>query len=204
MAMAKSLAMWSGKSAMFAPMRASAMFCTGANDLLRGTCKWFDSQKGFGFITVDNEERDVSWAGGKRARHARHHGLPRWHCRHSVRAGAEPSPVRGLQFCCCFLQQVFVHQRNIHADGFRSLAEGEPLEFQIKEDSRSGKVQTRHPQLARSPALQALPTDGTDGLRCSRPQMAAFNVTGPDGAAVQGAPRRDQNDRYDDGYRNDY
>lgn len=106
-------------------MRAS--FCTGANGLLKGTCKWFDTQKGFGFITVDNEERDV-----------------------------------------------FVHQRNIHADGFRSLAEGEPLEFEIKEDSRSGK-------------------------------MAAFNVTGPEGAAVQGAPRRDPpRDRYDDGYRNDY
>ena len=46
------------------------------------------------------------------------------------------------------LSQVFVHQRNIHADGFRSLAEGEPLEFQIKEDSRSGKVHTRHPPSA--------------------------------------------------------
>ena len=62
------------------------------------------------------------------------------------------------------LSQVFVHQRNIHADGFRSLAEGEPLEFQIKEDSRSGKVQPRttHPPLARSFALQALPAAGTD------------------------------------------
>ena len=119
--------------------------------------------------------------------------------------GQAQSPRRVVAFSfCCLFSQVFVHQRNIHADGFRSLAEGEPLEFQIKEDSRSGKVQTRHPQLARSPALQALPTDGTDGLRCSRPQMAAFNVTGPEGAAVQGAPRRDQNDRYDDGYRNDY
>jgi len=39
--------------------------------------------------------------------------------------------------------------------------------------------------------------------------MAAFNVTGPEGAAVQGAPRRDPprdryGSRYDDGYRNDY
>jgi hypothetical protein len=100
---------------------------------------------------------------------------------------------------------VFVHQRNIHADGFRSLAEGEPLEFEIKEDSRSGKVQTRHRLLARSPALQALPTDRNWRLCCCCPQMAAFNVTGPEGAAVQGAPRRDPpRDRYDDGYRNDY
>ena len=37
--------------------------------------------------------------------------------------------------------------------------------------------------------------------------MAAFNVTGPEGAAVQGAPRRDPprdryGSRYDDSYRN--
>jgi len=32
--------------------------------------------------------------------------------------------------------------------------------------------------------------------------MSAFNVTGPEGAAVQGAPA--PRDRYDDGYRNDY
>ena len=155
MAMAKSLAMWSGKSAMFAPMRAS--FCTGANDLLRGTCKWFDSQKGFGFITVDNEERDVSRAGGKRARHARPDGSPRWYCRHGLQPGAEPAGswppallLKGKQPPVLLLlsPQVFVHQRNIHADGFRSLAEGEPLEFQIKEDSRSGKVHTRHPPSA--------------------------------------------------------
>ena len=171
MAMAKSLAMWSGKSAMFAPMRAS--FCTGANDLLRGTCKWFDSQKGFGFITVDNEERDVSRAGGKRARHARPDGSPRWYCRHGLQPAAEPAGswppallLKGKQPPVLLLlsPQVFVHQRNIHADGFRSLAEGEPLEFQIKEDSRSGKVQPRttHPPLARSFALQALPAAGTD------------------------------------------
>merc|ERR1719223_1078267 len=53
---------------------------------------------------------------------------------------------------------VFVHQTSIHAEGFRSLAEGEEVEFEIVEEE-SGK--------------------------CS-----AQNVTGPNGAYVQGAPRR--------------
>ena len=58
-----------------------------------GTCKWFDSKKGFGFIKVDGEEgRDV-----------------------------------------------FVHQTAIHAEGFRNLAEDEPVEFDIVE--RNGKEQ---------------------------------------------------------------
>mmetsp|Transcript_15317 Transcript_15317/g.40473 ORF Transcript_15317/g.40473 Transcript_15317/m.40473 type:complete len:99 (-) Transcript_15317:189-485(-) len=34
---------------------------------------------------------------------------------------------------------VFVHQTRIHKDGFRSLAEGEPLEFKVVEDG--GKAQ---------------------------------------------------------------
>ena len=35
---------------------------------------------------------------------------------------------------------VFVHQTAIHAKGFRSLAEGEEVEFEIGEDHRTGKV----------------------------------------------------------------
>jgi len=63
---------------------------------------------------------------------------------------------------------VFVHQTAIHAEGFRSLAEGEPVEFTTMEDPSNGKIK-------------------------------AQNVTGPMGAYVQGAPRR--NDfRRDDGY----
>jgi cold shock CspA family protein len=61
---------------------------------------------------------------------------------------------------------VFVHQTDIYAPGFRSLAEGEPLEFRVQTDSKTGK-------------------------------MKAVDVTGPDGAYVQGAPR-------DPGYGDEY
>mmetsp|Transcript_2319 Transcript_2319/g.2588 ORF Transcript_2319/g.2588 Transcript_2319/m.2588 type:complete len:207 (-) Transcript_2319:324-944(-) len=53
---------------------------------------------------------------------------------------------------------VFVHQSDLHAEGFRSLREGEGVEFAIE--------------------------TGEDG------RNKAVNVTGPEGACVQGAPRR--------------
>lgn len=62
---------------------------------------------------------------------------------------------------------VFVHQTSIHSEGFRSLAEGESVEFTTMEDPSNGKIK-------------------------------AQNVTGPMGAFVQGAPRR--NDFGNDGY----
>jgi cold shock CspA family protein len=34
---------------------------------------------------------------------------------------------------------VFVHQTAVYAQGFRSLAEGEPVEFDVEEDPRRGK-----------------------------------------------------------------
>ena len=55
---------------------------------------------------------------------------------------------------------VFVHQSDIYAPGFRSLAEGEPVEFKLAVDPNTGKSK-------------------------------AVEVTGPNGAYVQGAPRRD-------------
>jgi len=76
----------------------------------KGVVKFFDSKKGFGFITPDNGDADI-----------------------------------------------FVHQSNIHAQGFRSLAEGEKVEFTTEEQDK--------------------------GLK-------AVNVTGPNGAHVQGAPRK--------------
>ena len=49
-----------------------------------GTCKWFNSEKGYGFVSPDDGSEDV-----------------------------------------------FVHQSVIKAQGFRSLAEGEPVEFEV-------------------------------------------------------------------------
>lgn len=51
-----------------------------------GTCKWWNSQKGYGFITPDDGSSEV-----------------------------------------------FVHQTAIQSDGFRSLAEGEELEYNVEQ-----------------------------------------------------------------------
>ena len=61
-------------------------------NVVSGTCKWFDSSKGFGFIAVDGEESDI-----------------------------------------------FVHQSEIYAPGFRSLADGERVEFKVSADDRTGE-----------------------------------------------------------------
>merc|ERR1719240_2376717 len=74
--------------------RATALLMQAAvGDKLSGTVKWFNSEKGFGFIEVEDEENDY-----------------------------------------------FVHQSDIYAPGFRSLAEGESVEFIVAQDDRSGKI----------------------------------------------------------------
>jgi cold shock CspA family protein len=64
---------------------------------------------------------------------------------------------------------VFVHQTSIHADGFRSLAEGEQVEFTVEVDPKKGK-------------------------------SFASNVTGPAGKFVQGAPRQERKNSYDNDF----
>ena len=90
------------------------LFINAANfSVLKGTVKFFDPVKGFGFITPENGE-----------------------------------------------EEVFVHQTEIKADGFRSLADGEDVEFEIRiNEERGGK-------------------------------KYAANVTGPDGANVLGSVKQ--------------
>ena len=89
---------------------------------------------------------------------------------------------RGFGFIEAGEEDLFVHFSGIEGKGFRSLAEGEPVEFTVTRGDR-GKLQ-------------------------------AVQVTGPEGARVQGAPRRessyeerrprfdrdrfDRDDRFDD------
>lgn len=57
--------------------------------MTKGTVKWFDDQKGFGFITVDGEDEDC-----------------------------------------------FVHHSAIQMPGFKSLAEGDKVEFDLVQNDR--------------------------------------------------------------------
>ena len=76
------------------PVRHNAMLTRLAMaDIQKGTVKWFDSTKGFGFIAPDNEDPDV-----------------------------------------------FVHQTSIQTEGYRSLAQGEAVEFQLHEENGRTKA----------------------------------------------------------------
>ena len=83
--------------ALRAPVAPQAIQMIDVGASCTGTCKWFDSSKGFGFIAVDGEESDI-----------------------------------------------FVHQSEIYAPGFRSLADGEKVEFKVSADDRTGEHQPVH------------------------------------------------------------
>ena len=64
------------------------------DQILTGVCKWFDTTKGFGFISPDTGGADV-----------------------------------------------FVHQSVIQAEGFRSLGQGEKVEYKMGLNEKTGKQQ---------------------------------------------------------------
>ena len=96
-------------SAMFTPMvklpvrtfiRSSNYLLDDGTNTQKGTVKWFDVKKGFGFIVPDDDGDDD--------------------------------------------EDIFVHQSAIHARGFRSLADGEEVEYEIHQDPRSGKLSAQN------------------------------------------------------------
>jgi CspA family cold shock protein len=62
--------------------------------MVTGTVKWFDSKKGFGFITCDGTDGDI-----------------------------------------------FVHYTNIEGDGFRSLRDGEIVDFELVQSEKGFQAQ---------------------------------------------------------------
>merc|ERR1719318_163670 len=78
-----------------------------------GCVKWFNSNKGYGFIKPDDGGEDV-----------------------------------------------FVHQSVIKANGFRTLSEGENVEFDTMEDERSGKIKC---SIVTGPNGAPCPGDGGGG-----------------------------------------
>ena len=70
-------------------------FFADTGNIYKGSVKWFDSTKGFGFVVPDDGTPDV-----------------------------------------------FVHQTAIYKDGFRSLAEGESIEYKLTK-SDNGRLQVK-------------------------------------------------------------
>lgn len=62
--------------------------------MLTGKVKWFNDAKGYGFITMDGQDKDI-----------------------------------------------FVHHTSIEAEGFRTLAEGEDVQFELVEGPKGPKAE---------------------------------------------------------------
>jgi len=82
-------------AASFVPAKISSSTTFVLHERTQGTVKWFNSEKGFGFIKVEEGGDDY-----------------------------------------------FVHQTEIRKDGFRSLEEGEMVDFEGKVDDQSRNVAT--------------------------------------------------------------
>merc|ERR1711935_1121013 len=58
---------------------------------------------------------------------------------------------------------IFVHQTAVHAEGFRSLAEGEPVEFSTMEDPSNGKIKAQNVTGPMGAYVQGAPRDSGGG-----------------------------------------
>lgn len=72
--------------------------------MVKGTVKWFNNAKGFGFIKADGKEQDI-----------------------------------------------FVHHTSIKADGFRTLNEGEVVEFELVQGPKGFKAENVNRPPAQAP-----------------------------------------------------
>ena len=68
-----------------------------SNDTVQGVVKWFNSEKGYGFLSVDGQDRDV-----------------------------------------------FVHYSAIDMDGYKSLDEGQTVEFEVGPGRKGDEAQNLH------------------------------------------------------------
>lgn len=60
-------------------------------------------------------------------------------------------------------EDIFVHQTAVHAEGFRSLAEGEPVEFSTMEDPSNGKIKAQNVTGPMGAYVQGAPRDSGGG-----------------------------------------
>lgn len=116
------------------PSAFASRFFSDASDKVKGTVKWFDPKKGFGFIIPDDGSSEI-----------------------------------------------FVHHTSIHAEGFRTLGVSSYSRSIVQLFSRKERITYLYlPYCKDGEAVEFEVLEEPNG------KLKAMNVTGPDGAYVQG------------------